>query len=83
MAFGGGLEIKDKGRGTNSLGRWEASLCDGIFTFFLGNSKILFRTYGMKGELIGGGAEWMGDISSLVIVFSPSLFSSSFLETRK
>lgn len=34
----GFLKIKESWRWKNSLGRWEASLCDGTDMFFLGNS---------------------------------------------
>ncbi len=35
----GVFKIKESWIWTNSLGRWEASLCDGTDMFFLGNSR--------------------------------------------
>lgn len=38
-------------------------------------AESYFRIFGMTGELMGSGVEWMGDISFIVIVF----FSLSLL----
>lgn len=80
MAFSGGIKIKETGRGVNSLGRWEASLLMGYPWFSWETAESYFRIFRTTGELMGSGVEWMGDISSIVIVFlSLSLLLLHFL----
>lgn len=78
MAFSGGFKIKETGRGTNSLGRWEASLLMGYSWFSWETAESYFRIFRTTGELMGSGVEWMG--AFIVIVFlSLSLLLLYFL----
>lgn len=84
MVSGWGFNIKEKGQSDEFFGQVGGIVgyVPGHLCFYWETARYAFRTYAMKGELLGSAAEWMGDISFYRYCFSLLPLSSPLLSWK-